>query len=74
MSTSPVQGRATAKPSLVPDRCTRVRVGRRLPPGNTAHPDRYGRSFMAIGLLIYGDKRCALSSLYASWLKGWKVR
>ncbi|XXG51510.1 hypothetical protein AAC387_Pa03g0058 [Persea americana] len=74
MSASPVQGRATAKPSLVPDRSTRVRVGRHLPPGNTAHPDRYGRSFMAIGLLIYGDKRCALSPLYASWLKAWKVR
>ncbi|XXG81436.1 hypothetical protein AAC387_Pa09g2071 [Persea americana] len=48
-------------------------MGRHLPSGNTARPDRYGRSFMAIGLLIYGDKRCALSSLYASRLKAWKV-
>ncbi|XXG69238.1 hypothetical protein AAC387_Pa06g2160 [Persea americana] len=74
MGASPVQGRAAAKPSLVPDRSIRIRVGRHLSPGNTAHPDRYGRSFMAMGLLIYGDKRCALSPLYASWLKAWKVR
>ncbi|XXG47213.1 hypothetical protein AAC387_Pa02g1891 [Persea americana] len=89
MSASPVQWRATAKLSLVPghsipSHSTRVRVGRHSPPrvrmgrhlpsGNTARPDRYGRSFMAIGLLIYGDKRCALSSLYASRLKAWKVK
>ncbi|KAJ8620858.1 hypothetical protein MRB53_029387 [Persea americana] len=49
-------------------------MGRHLPSENTARPDRYGRSFMAIGLLIYGDKRCALSSLYASRLRAWKVR
>ena len=59
---------------MVPDHSTRVRVGRHLPPGNTAHPDRYEQSFMAIGSLIYGDKRCALSPLYANWLKAWKER
>ena len=51
-----------------------VRMGRHLPTGNTARPDRYEQSFMAIGSLIYGDKRCALSALYANWLKAWKER
>ncbi|XXG85594.1 hypothetical protein AAC387_Pa11g0643 [Persea americana] len=51
-----------------------VRMGRHLPPENTARPDRYEQSFMAIGSLIYGDKRCALSPLYANWLKAWKER
>lgn len=50
------------------------RMSRHLPTGNTAHPDRYEQSFMAIGSLIYGDKRCALSPLYANWLKAWKER
>ena len=89
MSASPVQWRTTAKLSLVPSHSipshsTRVRVGRHSPPrvrmgrhlpsGNTARPDRYEQSFMAIRLHIYDDKRCALSSLYANWLKAWKVR
>ncbi|XXG68533.1 hypothetical protein AAC387_Pa06g1597 [Persea americana] len=56
MGVSPVQGRATATPSLVPYRSTRIRVGRHPPSGNTAHSDRYGRSFMAIGYLIYDDR------------------
>ena len=63
-----------AKPSLVSDQNARVRVGRHLPPGNTARPDRYEQSFMTIGSLIYGDKKCALSALYANWLKAWKER
>ena len=29
---------------------------------------------MAIGSLIYGDKRCTLSALYTNWLKAWKER
>ncbi|KAJ8636613.1 hypothetical protein MRB53_010880 [Persea americana] len=49
-------------------------MGRHLPTGNTARPDRYEQSFMAIGSLIYGDKRRALSPLYANWLKAWKER
>ncbi|XXG88894.1 hypothetical protein AAC387_Pa12g1033 [Persea americana] len=51
-----------AKPPLVLDHNTRVRVGRHRLPGNTARPDRYEQSFMAIGSLIYGDKKCSLSS------------
>ena len=51
-----------------------VRMGRHLPTGNTARPDRYEQSFMAIGSLIYDDKRRALSPLYANWLKAWKER
>ncbi|XXG75959.1 hypothetical protein AAC387_Pa08g0419 [Persea americana] len=59
---SSAQRHATAKPPLVLDHNTRVRVGRHLLPGNMARPDRYEQSFMAIGSLIYGDKKCALSS------------
>ena len=74
INASSVQRHAMAKPPLVLDHNTRVRVGRHLPPGNTARPDRYEQSFMAIGSLIYGDKKCALSTLYANWLKAWKER
>ncbi|XXG47718.1 hypothetical protein AAC387_Pa02g2337 [Persea americana] len=71
---SSAQRQATTKPPLDSDYNTRIRVGRHFPPGNTARPDRYGQSFMAIGSLIYGDKKCALSALYANWLKAWKER
>ena len=48
-------------------------MGRHLP-GNMARSDRYEHSFMTIGSLIYGDKKFALSALYANWLKAWKER
>ena len=64
VNASLVQKHSTAKPFLVSDQNTEGRVGRHLPPGNTARPDRYEHSFMTIGSLIYGDKKLALSALY----------
>ncbi|XXG66532.1 hypothetical protein AAC387_Pa06g0084 [Persea americana] len=64
VNASSVQKHTSPKPFLVSDQNAEGRVGRHLPPGNTALRDRYEHSFMTIGSLIYGDKKLALSALY----------